>query len=329
MELVSIIVPVYRVEEWLERCVKSIQDQTYPKLEIILVDDGSPDCSGEMCDRFAEQDARIKVIHKPNGGQGDARNVGVDAATGKYLLFVDSDDYIAEDLVDKVFAIAEEYRCDMVLFDYYHVEKGVKEVRSNPVPENRVLNLREERQVMMLPPSPVIKFYNTEFYKKANSRFPKGLYYEDLGMTLKIVTDAERIYYLPEPLYYYIIRDDSTMGSKNYERNCHDMEQILRQVIQFYKEKNLYEEYQGELEYITFLNLYFEPSKKMVLEKANKKYLLQTEQLMIELFPKFVKNPYIRKMGKKDKLHLWILVHKQYWLMRALSECRKRLKRNN
>lgn len=327
MELVSIVVPVYKVEMWLERCVKSIQNQTYSNIEIILVDDGSPDRSGEMCDQFAEQDPRIKVIHKPNGGQGDARNLGVDSVTGKYLLFVDSDDYISEELVEKTVAVAEEYNCDMVLFDYNHVKDGEKEIRTNNVPANRIINLKEERRLLMIPPSPVIKLYNCEFYKKSNSAFPKGLYYEDLGMTLKILTDAERIYYLPEPFYYYMIRENSTMGSKNYERNYHDMELILKQVIEFYKEKNLYNEYRNELEYLTFLNLYFEPSKKMVLAKADKKYLMKTDKLMKEMFPEFIKNPYICKFGKKDKLHLWILNHKQYWLMRILSECRKRLKR--
>lgn len=328
MELVSIVVPVYKVEEWLERCVKSIQNQTYSNIEIILVDDGSPDHSGEICDRLAEQDSRIKVIHKPNGGQGDARNIGVDAVTGKYLLFVDSDDYIAKDLVEKNIAVAEEYNCDMILFDYYYVENGKKEVRTNNVPANQIINLKRERQLLMIPPSPVIKFYNFEFYKRANSTFPKGLYYEDLGMTLKILTDAERIYYLPEPFYYYMIRGNSTMGSRDYERNHHDMELILKQVIEFYKEKELYKEYRVELEYLTFLNLYFEPSKKMVLANVDKKYLMKTAKLMKEMFPEFTKNSYICKMGKKDKLHFWILNHKQYWLMRVLSECRKRFSKN-
>lgn len=101
MELVSVVVPVYKVEQYLERCVKSICEQTYQELEIILVNDGSPDRCGEMCEELAQKDNRIQVLHKQNGGLSDARNAGVKLATGKYLLFVDSDDYIAKDLVEK------------------------------------------------------------------------------------------------------------------------------------------------------------------------------------------------------------------------------------
>ena len=115
MELVSVVVPVYKVEQYLERCVKSICEQTYQELEIILVNDGSPDRCGEMCEELAQKDNRIQVLHKQNGGLSDARNAGVKLATGKYLLFVDSDDYIAKDLVEKTVTEAEKMACDMVL----------------------------------------------------------------------------------------------------------------------------------------------------------------------------------------------------------------------
>ena len=104
-ELVSVIVPVYKVEPYLDRCVASILAQTYPNLEVILVDDGSPDNCPALCDAWAQRDARIRVIHKKNGGQSDARNVGLDAASGAYISFVDSDDYIAENFIETLFMI--------------------------------------------------------------------------------------------------------------------------------------------------------------------------------------------------------------------------------
>ena len=115
MELVSIVVPIYNVEKYLEKCVQSIQTQTYENLEIILVDDGSPDMCGSMCDAYARQDDRIKVLHKKNGGLSDARNEGAKLATGKYLLFVDSDDFIELDLIQKTVESAEKYQSDIVL----------------------------------------------------------------------------------------------------------------------------------------------------------------------------------------------------------------------
>lgn len=135
MELVSIVVPVYKVEQYLDQCVQSIRNQTWKELEIILVDDGSPDQCGEMCEGYKAQDQRIVVIHKPNGGLGDARNEGAKAARGKYLLFVDSDDHIAEDLVEKTIKAARETDSDIVLFDYYYVENGKTERRSCDIPQ--------------------------------------------------------------------------------------------------------------------------------------------------------------------------------------------------
>ena len=117
MELVSIIVPIYKVEEYLDVCVQSIRCQTYPCLEIILVDDGSPDSCPQLCDRYAREDSRITVIHKKNGGLGDARNAGAKRAQGKYLLFVDSDDRIREDLVSITVQTAEDSGADVVIFD--------------------------------------------------------------------------------------------------------------------------------------------------------------------------------------------------------------------
>lgn len=112
-ELVSVIVPVYKVEPYLDRCVASILAQTYPNLEVILVDDGSPDNCPALCDAWAQRDARIRVIHKKNGGLSDARNVGLDAASGAYISFVDSDDYIAENFIETLYDLLHEYHTDI------------------------------------------------------------------------------------------------------------------------------------------------------------------------------------------------------------------------
>lgn len=107
-KLITVIVPVYNVAKYLEKCVKSIQDQTYKSLEIILVDDGSTDSSGAICDKYATEDSRIRVIHKPNGGLSSARNAGLDAATGDYVGFIDSDDYIAPDFYESLLKISDK-----------------------------------------------------------------------------------------------------------------------------------------------------------------------------------------------------------------------------
>lgn len=158
MDLISIIVPIYNVESYLERCVESIRRQTYKNLEIILVDDGSPDHCGQMCDDYAADDSRIKVVHKINGGLGYARNSGLEVATGEYVTFVDADDWIKEDHIEKLYQAAEEKRADMVLGGFTTVdsngakqEKGVYLVGKTLLGESIV----EEILLNMIAPEPM------------------------------------------------------------------------------------------------------------------------------------------------------------------------------
>ncbi|HEL7541574.1 TPA: glycosyltransferase, partial [Enterococcus faecalis] len=128
MPKISIIVPVYNVEKYLEKCVRSILAQTFTDFELILVDDGSPDSSGAMCDQFAEQDERVKVIHKENGGLSDARNAGIEIATGEYLGFVDSDDYIADDMYELLYTNIVKEDADLSICGIYDVYEGKEPV---------------------------------------------------------------------------------------------------------------------------------------------------------------------------------------------------------
>lgn len=323
MELVSIVVPIYNVEQYLEKCVESICRQTYENLEIILVNDGSPDQCGQMCEEYAKKDNRIKVIHKKNGGLSDARNSGVKLATGKYLLFVDSDDYIAKDLVEKTVTVAEKNNCDMVLYDYYYVEPDNVEIRSTIVPANKVISLEQEHTLLLAATSACAKLFNRGFYVKANCPFPQGIYFEDLATTSIFFMRAKRVFYLKEPLYYYINRENSIMTGKNFEKSSHDKLVALEHILSAYKKEGKYEEYRQELEYLVFANEYFEPSKVLALAGEDGEYLEKYRKYMYETFPDIHNNKYVKNMGKKDKIHLWILDHKQYWMMRLLSKARK------
>ena len=187
-ELVSVIVPVYKVEPYLDRCVASILAQTYPNLEVILVDDGSPDNCPALCDAWAQRDARIRVIHKKNGGQSDARNVGLDAASGAYISFVDSDDYIAENFIETLYDLLHEYHTDISAVHWKLVYADEPEV-----------------------PAPLSSRNVTLFQGADAIRFPVGRVMEDLGIAHKILFDAGQIVYSDEPLYYYYQRDGSTL----------------------------------------------------------------------------------------------------------------------
>ncbi|HDT8050800.1 TPA: glycosyltransferase, partial [Enterococcus faecalis] len=164
MPKISIIVPVYNVEKYLEKCVRSILAQTFTDFELILVDDGSPDSSGAMCDQFAEQDQRVKVIHKENGGLSDARNAGIEIATGEYLGFVDSDDYIADDMYETLYNQIVTYEAELATVGMIDVYEN-RESRLTDKKEIKILSQNEAIQAV-LDSTDVYAYAVNKLYKK-------------------------------------------------------------------------------------------------------------------------------------------------------------------
>ncbi len=201
---VSVIVPVYRVEPYLYRCVDSLRGQTLEDIQIILVDDGSPDRCGEMCDRFAAQDERITVLHKENGGLASARNVGLETALGEYIGFVDSDDWVAEDMFRLLYEAAARNDADIAICDYMTVADS---------PENCsvVSGAGKDLSVEGLLLSgfkPVA--CNKLFKNDKKFRFYEHLKFaEDRPMVVSLLTRSRRIAYVPKPLYFYYQREGS------------------------------------------------------------------------------------------------------------------------
>lgn len=209
-KLLSVIVPVYKAEKYLHRCVDSILAQTWSNLEIILVDDGSPDNSGKMCDEYSGTDSRIRVIHKPNGGVSSARNAGIDAATGDYIAFVDSDDYIAPEMYEKLFEPLNSDRsivmCDFML-DY---GDGNMQPRTTIQPGNSITDAIKSLlmsdigtgSVYMIAPRDLI----------GTLRFPEYLRNgEDLWFMLRLISKAESIFKVSQPFYFYDQRNTSSL----------------------------------------------------------------------------------------------------------------------
>lgn len=187
---ISVIVPVYKVEPYLSRCLDSIINQTYRNLEIILVDDGSPDHCGEICDEYARQDSRIRVIHKSNGGLSDARNHGIDVATGDYIAFVDSDDYVTTDMYEKMLARLEFDNSDMVVCNYYRFDEGSvpPEYGYINLPD-RVLSKDEAFDFYLQIGGDYVSAWN-KLYKRgifADLRYPTGKIYEDTFVICEVL----------------------------------------------------------------------------------------------------------------------------------------------
>ncbi len=216
MELISIIVPVYKVEKYLNKCVESIVNQTYKNLEIILVDDGSPDTCPQMCDEWAKKDNRIKVIHKPNGGLSDARNAGMAVATGEYIAFIDSDDWVEEDFVQSLFESIKENHSDISACGVNMVWEDGTESRNLTQSGNCVLDNNSAMEAVIKETAikqPVwYKLYKSALIK--NIPFPVGKYHEDVFWTYQAVAKAKTVSVFDKLLYNYLQRGGSIMGEE-------------------------------------------------------------------------------------------------------------------
>ena len=238
-EKVSIIVPVYNVEDYLERCVKSIINQTYRNIEIILVDDGSTDNSGVICDEFSKNDDRIIVFHKENGGLSDARNYGIDRAAGEYLIFVDSDDYIHPQMVEALYRAQNITDADITACDY---TRDIDVISKVHIEDYSLLDIRtfdRDEAMNSVSTNGIHVMAWNKLYKKdlfENIRYPKGRIHEDEWILHHLLWECEKIAVISEKLYFYTYRDDSIIGQFSI-RNIEDGRYAYEDRVQFVAEK--------------------------------------------------------------------------------------------
>ncbi len=205
---VSVIVPVYNVEPWLRRCIDSIIHQTLRNIEIILVDDGSTDGSGAICDEYAAMDARIRVVHQENAGLSEARNAGIDRARADYLMFVDSDDWVEPDFCRIPYGIAREQQADLVMFQFRRIRNGKERKRRYSIKDG--LKTQEEALNIFLTGAGITawsKLYQRELFR--SNRYPQGMVFEDVILTPVLLHEANRIFYSSAVLYNQEYREGS------------------------------------------------------------------------------------------------------------------------
>lgn len=213
-ELISVVVPVYKVEEYLDECVSSIVNQTYKNLEIILVDDGSPDKCPQMCDKWAAKDSRVKVIHQENKGVAEARKNGILSASGEYVCCVDSDDFIDLKTTESVLKVFEENNVEIVVFD--SVSFGEASSKSTVYPKMPEGVLDNKTALKILVKGDIPNYFCNKMYKRRvfeGVDFVENRLWEDMGAMYQVFLNAENIYFLPEFFYHYRMRADSTIHS--------------------------------------------------------------------------------------------------------------------
>ena len=247
--LVSVIIPVYNVEKYLEECIDSVLNQTCQNIEIILVDDGSTDSSGQICDKYAENNKHICVIHQKNGGLSDARNAGFLRAGGEYVYFLDSDDYISFDAIEKLVSIAKNDNSDVVFFDAISfLDDADKEIKQNYIRNSRYSTskgivvfsqLQKNKEYHSAVP---LLFFKKDFLKNNDLNFYSGIYYEDMIFTFEALCYAQVASQCEEALYYRRYRNNSIMTSKKNKKYFESAVKVYRSLLEFSKKNNILQE---------------------------------------------------------------------------------------
>lgn len=313
-EKISVIIPIYNVEDYLEQCVESILNQTYTNLEIILVNDGSTDSSGEICDRYKNIDKRIKVIHKENGGLSDARNYGIEASTGDYIAFLDSDDWADKNLYMTLYKNIKKNHADISIcnFKKYYSDKDIEKQELNEV--KCYSNIEALERLYCNDAVIMVVAWNKLYKRKVigDLRFPVGKIHEDEYLTPMIIYNANKISYINNELIYYRQRENSIMNRRfNIKRL--DYLYVLESRMKFFKENMLDELYEKNV--CTYLEKVMEfyfliknseiENKKSIMKKLKNKLSnlnknldinlpknLKTEILLFNIYPGFY---YIKK----------------------------------
>lgn len=302
---ISVVVPIYNVEKYLERCINSIINQTYKNLEIILVDDGSTDNSGKIADKYKKIDSRIKVIHKTNGGLSDARNKGIRIASGKYISFIDSDDYIAEDMISYLYKLIKDNNSEISIcnFQQFSSIEEINDSKDFNIDESNIYNYTGVEMLQILLKGNISygdyawnKLYLLSLFN--NIQYPIGKKMEDIGTTYKLYFNSKKVTIGTEKKYFYYKRNDSILG-KNDIKVYQDKLELSIERIEWLQKRNVkldYTDYNIDL-INKIIELYRNnnniDSKKYFYEK---KYDLLLDKLLksIKIFNKVSLKQYMK-----------------------------------
>ncbi len=312
-KLISVIVPIYKVEQYLDKCIQSIINQTYQNLQIILVDDGSPDNCGKIADQYAKMDQRIEVIHQTNKGLSEARNNGIKKAKGEYIGFVDSDDYIDENMYENMLKLIEKKTADVCICNFYEVSNGnikIKNKDNGIVEYDKIQILKEVLLDKNIQSYAWNKLYKRKLFD--GIQYPAGKKYEDIGTTFYVLEKCDKIIVTGEPEYYYVTRKDSIVSQVN-EQTIMDYIEIIDKRYD-YVEKN-YPELQKYNRYYlakTLITAYQDIQKIGQLKEKNKDRVNQlVEKVKRIIKEKETQNPIVQPffLETPDDEHLELAIY--------------------
>ena len=321
---VSIIVPVYNVEKYIGKCLDSLVNQTLKDIEIIIINDGSTDGSQKIIDKYKKKYPKlIKSYIKDNRGQGPARNFGLEKAEGKYIGYVDSDDYVKLNMYEKLYNIAVKTNADVV------ITRDSKLKEAGFVHENYFIKEFEDKKENAFFGNMGVcnKIYRKDLITNNNILFKEKKWYEDFAFTLKVLINAKNIeYYLDESLYYYLERSGSTMNNSNIKRNLEIID-ACDDIIDYLRKNKLYKEYYDIIEFLVIDHIYISAIVRIIRAEAdykNKKEIInQLINYIKENFPNYKNNKYIKTLPKNRKIIYNLINVKQYKLINLIFKMKR------
>ena len=322
----SIIVPVYNVKDYMPACVESLLNQACQDFEIILLDAGSTDGSGMLCDGYqAAYPERIRVVHQANGGLGAARNTGIDLSVGDYLLFVDSDDLLEESALACLSEHIDLTGCDMYTFGFSYLRGAALNPGEGSALEGKEpFTLEEHPEILLQTPSACLRICRREIYINHGFRFPGRVWYEDLRTTPTLLPECRHIVGLHERLYLDRIREGSIMHNPNLRRNLEIIE-AMEDLRQYYERQGLMEPYGDWLSVLAVENMCL-ASQRVLMTDTNASFLPDFIAYLEKAFPGYARNPLLDRLGKKKKMVLALLRKRCYGLLRAIFSLRSRMR---
>lgn len=326
MPKASVIVPVYNVEGYLVKCVESVLAQTEPDFQLLLIDDGSTDGSGPLCDKLAQQDLRIQVIHQKNQGLGGARNTGIKAAQGDWILLVDSDDWIEPETLEKTLEAGLREEADLVMFGFRSVDEGgnTLQVFLEDVPKDQGLTLSQRPDMLLMAPSACCRLYRRELLMRTGILFPPRVWYEDMRTTPKLLAAAQRVVFLDFVGYNYLSRTGSITKNQNADRN-REILLAFDDLFSYFKEQGLFEKYRQEFCYLALFHAYLTASVRVLLIDRKHPLLKEFREYLHKWFPDYRQCKYLSRLSRSHRLLLSLLNKRQYGLIALLFKLKGRL----
>ena len=316
----SIIVPVYNAAAFLDGCVDSIRGDTEKDWELILVNDGSTDESGSLCQHYAEIDDRIRVIHQQNRGPGGARNTGLADARGEFIWFVDSDDRIVPGALAQLRQAMEQYEAEIYSFDYL-ADDGCGHLRETSAsfgPREQVFSLEEHPEALHSMPATWLRLWKRSLFSENGISFPARAFYgEDLRTTVKLLSVAKSVVILPRTLYCYLDRPGSLMNQASEGRNQHMLE-AFSDLSRWFAQRRPELQYREALTDLAVEHLLLATTVRISKANPKSELLGRIRGLMEEEFPRWRQCAYVKNLSGMKKLALFLVEHRLYGLLGLL-----------